>query len=75
MADETEYPTVADRVRALEAQFGGTFERTPRADGQIVARLVSPNGDAIAGVGATTKDAVANLAVRVKAFAAALAEG
>lgn len=60
-----------DTVRDLERQFGGTFERTPFAGG-VRVRLRQFEGDVVSGTGATTFDAVADLARRVAAYLAAL---
>jgi len=70
MADE--FATVDEHVKVLEAQFGGAFEREPLADGTVVVRLRSQNGDALAGTGATTAEAVRHLGKRVAAFTAAM---
>lgn len=53
--------TLADRLAALSATHGATWDRTPKPDGSIVVRLHLPSGDVVAGTGATTADAVADV--------------
>lgn len=64
--------TLADRLNALAAQYGGAWTRTPHPDGSIAVRLILADGAVIAGTGATTSDAVTQLERRVPAYFAAL---
>lgn len=64
--------TLADRLNALTAQHGGEWTRTPNADGTVAVRLILPDGTVIAGTGATTHAAVAQLERRVPAYLSAV---
>lgn len=63
-------PTRADRLRALEAQFGATSTRAihPRT-GAVLLGLELESGDRIVGRGATTEAALTDLEARMAAFA------
>lgn len=75
MATDAPAPTeLRDRVRAVEHAYGGTFERVPRPDGRVIARLRRDTGEVIGGVGADTAAAVTDLERRVAAFLAALGD-
>lgn len=67
--------TSADRLRELEQLYGGSYDKTPQADGTVIVRLHQPSGETIAARGATVADAVTQLELRVAAFLTALAGG
>ena len=71
----TTQKTSAERLRALEQQYGGSFDKTPQPDGAVIVRLNKPDGETIAARGATVADAVTQLELRVAAFLVALAGG
>jgi len=59
--------TRADRLRALEAQYGATSTRTVR-DGLVWLSLEMANGDRITGRGADTEAALTHLETRLAAL-------
>jgi hypothetical protein len=71
-AGDTE-PTLADRLRDLQEQFGGEIVREPT--GVVVDRRMRyrwlaklPNGDVVSGNGADNAEAVENLERRLAAW-------
>lgn len=64
-----QFATTADLVRHLETTHGGTFERQPLDDGTVRARFIKATGDVLTGHGSTTAAAVADLAMRLDAYA------
>ena len=68
----TESAPLADRVKVIEAVYGGEFERQPQDDGTVTVRVRRSTGEVMAGNGATTLDAVTELETRVNAFITAL---
>lgn len=62
-------PTRAERLRALEAQFGATSTRAihPRT-GAVLLGLELESGDRIVGRGATTEAALTDLEARMADF-------
>lgn len=71
----TTQKTSAERLRALEQQYGGSFDKTPQADGTVVVRLNMPHGEIIAARGPTVAEAVTLLELRVAALQVALTGG
>ena len=57
-------PTLAERLRALEAQCAATSERYT-TNGQVFVALTMASGDRLAGSGATTAAAITHLEQRV----------
>lgn len=55
----------ANRLDTLCVQYGGTYDRTRRADGTVVVRMHFADGDIAVGRGATTADAIEALATRL----------
>lgn len=62
--------TLADRLNALAAKHGGAWTRTPHPDNTVAVHLLLADGTVLAGTGATTADAVAQLEQRVAKYAA-----
>lgn len=62
--------TLAERLRALEAQCAATSERWKK-DGLVFFALIMENGDRVAASGPTTADAIAALERRVEKLYAA----
>ena len=56
-------PTAAEVLDALCKAHGATYQIEPKGD-QVIVRLTNADGERLAGRGATTAEAVANLAAR-----------
>lgn len=55
--------SAADTLNALCEKHGATYERVPKGD-EVLVQLTNADGERLAGRGATTAEAVTNLAAR-----------
>lgn len=57
--------TPAETLNALCEEHGASYEREPKGV-EVIIRLTNADGERVAGRGATTAEAVTNLAQRAK---------